>query len=291
MKLGVLTSGVSQDLERALDMIRADGFRHVEIQFAWGREDGGRSEEQEARIRELLQQYGVTCTAVMRNTFSGLSLETTDQSTPAYQQALRAFRGTVELAQAYGCRLTRVNSFARQQVVFGYGGAEHHLSGGNRAWVKFLRLMEPVCQTAQDEQTDVMIETGTNGFLHTAALMRKALDDLGCGRLYALWDPANCLYAGERPYPEGYEALRGKIAEIHIKDLRFRRELAEVTYCPVGDGAMAPYLEPLANILRREKYSGGVILENQVTPPGGTEADGYRLSAPVFRRIFQPIVE
>ena len=35
MKLGVLTSGVSQQLEDALPIIRKDGFRHVEIQFAW----------------------------------------------------------------------------------------------------------------------------------------------------------------------------------------------------------------------------------------------------------------
>lgn len=288
MKLGVLTSGVSQQLEDALPIIRKDGFRHVEIQFAWGLEDGDRTPAQEERIAQLLRENEMTCTAILRNTFSGLSLDTTDQSSPAYQQALEGFRKTVQMAREYGCRLTRINSFDRHHVTFGYGGAEHHLSGGSRTWTKFLHLMEPICCLAEDAQVDVMIETGTSGLLHTAALMHRALKELDCPRLYALWDPANCLYVGERPYPDGYALLRGKIAEIHIKDLRFRRQLAEITYCPVGRGAMTPYLEDLAAALHQDGFAGGVILENQVTPPGGTELDGYRLSVRAFRDFFAP---
>lgn len=286
MKTGVLTSGVSGDFEHALAVIREDGFRYVEIQFAWGVEDGSRTPIQEEKIRQLLNRYGMQCTAVMRNLFSGLRLDETSLDSRAYRASLDMLRSTAALARSYGCTLTRINAFDRHAVLFGDGGAEKHLTAGNKSWARYLRLMEPVCQIAEDEGIDIMIETGTGSLLHTAALMRRALDELGCSRLYALWDPANCLYTGERPYPDGYEILRGRIAEIHIKDIRFRRELASVTYCPVGQGMMTQYLDDLAAALRRDAFAGGVILENQVTPSGGTEEDGYRLSVPVFRTIF-----
>ena len=286
LKTGILTSGVSQDLERALKLVRADGFRYVEIQYAWGAEDGSRSDQQEHEVRRLLEQNHIKCTAVMRNIFSGLSLDDTSPGSFRYQKELEYLRDSIRLAKSYGCSKTRINSFDRHHVVFGYGGAENHLTDGNRIWLKFLRLMEPVCRIAEEEQITIMIETGTNGFLHTAALMRKALDELMCDRLMALWDPANCLYSSEIPYPNGYERLQGKIAEIHIKDLKICKQLASITYCPVGRGMMAPYLKDLAAALHRDHFQGGVILENQVMPAGGTEEEGYRLSVPAFRNIF-----
>lgn len=286
MKTGILTSGVNQDLERALKIIQDDGFSYVEIQYAWGMEDGSRSEQQEQKVFRLLKKYHIQCTAVMRNIFSSLSLNETGISDPNYQRELAHLRASIHLAKSYGCNITRINSFDRHHVIFGYGGAENYLSDHNRIWSNFLHLMEPVCEIAEEEKITVMIETGTKSFLHTAALMRKALDELKCSWIKALWDPANCLYSFERPYPDGYEILGDKIAEIHMKDLNMKKEFASVTYCPLGEGMMAPYLNDIASALHRDQFQGGVILENQVTPEGGTEEDGYRLSVPVFQKIF-----
>ena len=174
MKTGVLTSGVSGDFEHALAVIREDGFRYVEIQFAWGVEDGSRTPIQEEKIRQLLNRYGMQCTAVMRNLFSGLRLDETSLDSRAYRASLDMLRSTAALARSYGCTLTRINAFDRHAVLFGDGGAEKHLTAGNKSWARYLRLMEPVCQIAEDEGIDIMIETGTGSLLHTAALMRRA---------------------------------------------------------------------------------------------------------------------
>lgn len=286
MKVGVLTSGVNQDLERALSIIHNDGFRYAEIQFAWGVEDGHYSQEQLGEIKRLLDQYGMRCTAIMKNLFSGLRLDETTQGSGAYCESLRVLRETIRQARELGCNLTRVNSFDRHHVIFGYGGAQNHLSGGNAAWRHYLHLMEPVCRIAEDEGIDVMIETGTGGFIFSAALAKRAIDEFRCPRLKVLWDPANCLYNGEEPIPRAYELVREHLAEVHIKDLRFNRVQGEVTYCPVGRGSMAPYLKCLARMLREDCFAGAVVLENQVTPTVGTEEDGYRLSMRPFRECF-----
>ena len=95
MKAGILTSGVDQDLELALKRISADGFRYAEIQYAWEREDGDRTNGQEARVQALLKQYGVRLTAVMRNLFSGMELMELTPETPAFKTELENFRQTI----------------------------------------------------------------------------------------------------------------------------------------------------------------------------------------------------
>lgn len=287
MKAGILTSGVDQDLELALKRISADGFRYAEIQYAWEREDGDRTTGQEARVQALLKQYGVRLTAVMRNLFSGMELMELTQETPAFKTELENFRQTIALARFHGCNLTRINSFKRHTVVFGYGGASQALTGGNAAWRRFLELMEPVLAIAEDTGIDVMMETGTGGFIHSAALLKRTIEALGSSRLKALWDPANCLYSGENPL-QGYELLRGTLAEIHIKDLRFDQPLAQITYCPLGCGSMTPYLEPLAALLRKDRFDGAVVLENQVVFEGRPLEAGYAQSMPLFRNTFEP---
>lgn len=285
MKAGVLASGVSQDLGTALARIRQDGFTHVEIQYAWGVEDGGHTPAQLRTIKALLEEYGMHCTATLRNLFSALRLDETHPSSPPYREELRRLEETIMVSRFLGNRLTRINSFNKQNVLFGYGGAQHHLSGGNKVWHHYLRLMEPVCRMAEEAGIDVMVETGTGGLIHSAALAQKAARELASPRFKVLWDPANCLYSGEEPL-EGYGRVRDHLAEVHIKDLRLCRPLAEVTYCPLGQGLMAPHLEILAAALRADGFPGAAILENQVTPPGGTELDGYRQSVPLFRRLF-----
>lgn len=284
MKAGVLLSGVSRDPACALRQIRKDGFAYAEIQYAWGAEDGDRTDEQERTLKRLFAENGVTCTAILRNLFSGLRLSQTGPDSPAFLNELSHLRGAIRLARYHGCGLVRINSFDKQNVLFGYGGAENHLADGG-AWRAYLRLMEPVCRIAEDEGIDLMVETGTNGVLHTAALARRAADELKSRRFLILWDPANCLYSGEEPL-RAYACIRESVAEIHIKDLRCRRALAEVTYCPLGRGLMAPWLDELAAALRQDRFGGAVILENQVTPPGKTELDGYHSSAALFRELF-----
>lgn len=284
MKAGVLLSGVAHDPAAALRQIRADGFAYAEVQFAWGAEDGDRTETQERELKRLFAENGVTCTAVMRNLFSGLRLAETGPDSPHFLDELKHLRRAICLARFHGCGLVRINSFDKQNVLFGFGGAENHLADGS-AWRAYLRLMEPVCQIAEDEGVDLMVETGTNGLVHTAALARRAADELKSRRFRILWDPANCLYSGEEPL-RAYACIREHVAEIHIKDLRCRREMAEITYCPLGRGQMAPWLDELAAALRKDRFDGAVILENQVTPPGKTELHGYRSSAALFREIF-----
>lgn len=284
MKTGILTSGVSQDFEKSLKIIKNDGFDYIELQFIWDKEICHHSDEQNKEMKRLLDQYDIKVSAILKNLFSNMTIKNTEIGDDAYNEQIRILKKSIELARYFGTNITRTNTFDKQNVLFGSGGAENHVANNN-VWKKFLKLMEPCCQIAEDEGIDLMMETGTGGLIHTAALAKKAIDELQCPRLKVLWDPANCLYSMES-VPQGYEAIRDHIAEIHIKDLRFNKPMASIDYCLLGQGDMMQYIDDLATTLRQDKYDGVVVLENQVTPPGMTEEDGYHMASKLFKQKF-----
>ncbi len=52
-------------------------------------------------------------------------------------------------------------------------------------------------------------------------------------------------------------------------------------------GDVAPYLEPIANALKRDNYQGVVSLESVYHPLNGTYEDGYKECLPKFKELFE----
>lgn len=285
MNLGVITSGVTQDLEKALQLITADGFKLAELHFAWGLEVGCHTDAQNQEIRSLLDKYKVAVPCLMKNIFASLTVNDAAVDSDRYRQEMEMLVDTIKLARFLGAGAVRCAAFDKHNVVFGSGGAEKLFTKNNQAWGKFLKLMEPACEIIMREKMDLIMETGTGSFIHTAALARKAIDDLKCPRLKVLWDPANCIYSQENVM-RGYEAVRDCLGEVHIKDVRVDKPMAKIVCCPVGHGEMGPYLDDLADALKKDGWDGPIVFENQVCPPNHTEEETYHWSVARFKEAF-----
>jgi sugar phosphate isomerase/epimerase len=108
----------------------------------------------------------------------------------------------------------------------------------------------------------------------TAAEAVRVLDALDHPALALVWDPANALVAGERPFPDGYAQLpRHRIVHVHAKDCRVRDH--SPTWGPIGEmdvdwpGQLAA--------LARDGYSGAIHLETHWKGPGGDKLEASRI--------------
>jgi len=212
-----------------------------------------------------------------------LSTETTDE---AYQAELAVFRSSVSLAKRLGTNLVRALPFQRPPVVFGSNGAERALAYQNRAWPKFLKLLEPIVDVAEREGITIAIETGFETMASSCALAARMVKDMGSRHLRVMLDTGNNLYSTEVPYPEAYDAIREYLVHIQVKDARVNVKEARVDFCPLGEGDLANYLQPLADALRRDGYDGVVSLENVYRLDGVSAEETFRKSVDVFKRIF-----
>lgn len=285
-KLGAITSNISQDLEYALAVMLDYGLNYAELQFVWDKEVGDLDDAEVSRAQALIAQYQVKVCCISRHIFAGLLVGQTEVGEEAHNRQMMALRRCIDMAKALNCGLVRIMSFRKEMILFGSGGAEiWNVTKG--AWDRLKLLLTPAVELAEDQGITLVVETGNNGMINSGYLAKKLIDELPSQHLRILWDPANSLYSNERAYPDGYEAVHGYLAHIHLKDCRVDIPKASVDQCRFGDGQMARYFEEIARALTRNNYQGVAALEGVYRPAGKTFEDGFRASVSAFKRIFE----
>lgn len=285
MKLGVITNGISTDLEYALQVMNETGLEHAELQFVWDKEIGDQTEEEIQKIKDLVTQYNVKVPCISRHVFGGLPVMATEIGDEVYQKHFEGLKRCIKIAKVMGSDLVRIMSGRKEMIIFGSNGAERWVASTG-SWEKLLKLIEPAVNLAEEEGVTLAVETGNNSMITSAWLGRKLIEDLGTDHLKIIWDIPNTLYCTDIPYPDGYEEIKDHIGHIHIKDCVSNIAQATVRFCPLGEGDMAPYLEDIAAALKKDGYQGVVSLESVYRPENGTFEDGYMECLPAFKELF-----
>ncbi|MYC12143.1 MAG: sugar phosphate isomerase/epimerase [Gemmatimonadetes bacterium] len=285
MKLGVITDGISRDFEHALNVMAEYGLRYPELQFVWDREVGDHDAGQVARIKALLDQHDMEVSCISRHNFGGLPVLQTEIGDTTFEDHVSGLRRCIALAKTLGTNIVRIMSCKKEMILFGYNGAEDWIVTAG-AWDKLVKLMAVPVQIAEEEGVTLVVETGNNAMITSGFLARKLIDELGSSHLKLLWDIPNTMYCTDIPFPDAYNEIRDYIGHIHIKDAKADIARATVGFYPLGEGDVAPYLEPIANALKRDGYAGAISYESVYRPEGGTFEDGFRASVAKFVEIF-----
>ena len=285
-KLGVITDGISRDLEHALSVMSEYDLKYAELQFIGEKEVGDFDDNDVAKVQSLIEKYKMEVSCISRHNFAGMLVGAVEVGDANHQKHMDGLQRCIDLAKAVNCDLVRIMSFRREMILFGTAGAEHWIVSKG-SWDKLVELLRPAVQLAEDQNVTLVLETGNNAMITSGFLGRKLLDEMGSDRLKILWDPGNSLYACEPTHPDGYAALGvDGIGHIHIKDCVVDMPKATVHFKEMGTGQMAQYFEPLAASLKSDGYTGGISLESVYRPDGGTFEDGFRASVETFKRLF-----
>ncbi len=285
MKIGVITDGISQDFEYALNIVDESGLEFIELQYLWDKEIGDQTNEEVQRIKELVASHNLKISCLSRHILGGVKVNDVDIEGPGYKKQYEALKRNIEIAKELDCPIVRAFSGGREVIMFGSGGAKKWVVN-NSAWNNLIKLMKPFAKLAEDEDITVAIETGNNAAVCSGYLARKLVDDVGSDHLQIIWDIPNTLSCGEIPYPEGYDSVRPVTTHIHLKDAEVFPTKATVNFKELGKGHLAPYLEDIATALKNDNYSGVISYESVYRPEGGSFEDGFRASLPLFKKLF-----
>ncbi|MFC1565445.1 sugar phosphate isomerase/epimerase family protein [Candidatus Neomarinimicrobiota bacterium] len=285
MKLGVITDGISRDLEHALKVMNETDIKYGDLQFVWDKEIGDQTPEEIKKIKGLLAKYDIKVPCITRHNFVGMLVMNTEPGDEAYQKHFNGLKRCIKIAKELGTDMVRIMSFRKEMIIFGKNGAEKWVASTG-SWDKLLKLLEPPLQLAEDEGITLAVETGNNAMITSGWLGKKLINDMGSKHLKLIWDIPNTLYCTEIPYPDAYEEIKDVLGHIHVKDCKSNIARATVQFCALGEGDMAPYLEDIANALKRDKYNGFVSLESVYYPGNGSYEDGYRECLPMFKKLF-----
>lgn len=285
MKLGVITNGISRDLEHALGVMAEYDLKYPEFQYVWDSEVGDHNEEEIAQIKTLVDQHGMEVSCISGHHFAGLPVHDVEIGDKVFEEHVAGLRRCIALAKALGTNTVRIMSCRKEMIMFGSGGAEDWMVS-NGAWNKLLKLMAVPVQIAEEEGVTLVVETGNSSMITSGFLGRKFVDEMGSKHLKILWDISNTMYSTDVPFPDAYEELKDCIGHIHIKDSKAIISRATVRFYELGKGDVAPYMEDIAKALKKDGYDGAISYESVYKPDGGTFEDGFRASVAKFKEVF-----
>ena len=149
-KLGVITDGISLDLEHALKVMQKNGLNQAELQFLGDKEVGDLSGDELMKTKQLVDQYDMQVSCISRHNFAGLGVHEVTVGDTNYNHHMDKLKQCIGMAQQFNAPLVRIMSFRKEMVLFGEDGAEKwNVSAG--AWEKLVELMGPVVELAEKE--------------------------------------------------------------------------------------------------------------------------------------------
>ncbi len=294
MQLAAITDEISQDFEHALDVLVEYGAVGAELRGLWGVNIADLTDEQAARAKTALVDRGLRvaalstpffkCDLEMNAPIEGEAAGRMHLATPrGLPEQMDMLRRCIELAHLFDTSLIRVFSFWRKAALT----AELE--------EQIVSAFEDPVAIAAKEGVVLGLENEHACYIGTGAEAARIAAAVNSPNFKIVWDPGNAFYAGEKPFPDGYEAVKPWFSHVHIKDavtVQTADHGPQPKWCVVGEGEIdyARHFEAL----KRDGYTGYISLETHYVPekgagPGGkgTPEEGSRPCLAALRRFIQ----
>jgi L-ribulose-5-phosphate 3-epimerase len=167
----------------------------------------------------------------------------------------------VKIAQFFGARIIRVFSYWRT--------VQPELCRDAIA-----KALGDLARIGEREDIVMGLENEHACNVGTATETAQALEDVQSSHLKVVWDPANCLVAGETPFPDGYSLLpASRIVHVHAKDCHMDGHAP--VWGPLGTRHVS--WKKQIRALRADGYQGYISLETHWGGPGGNKLEASRI--------------
>lgn len=258
-KLAVFTDEITQDFARAVEVARQFELDGVEVRSVWNKPPQDLDQDDRRKMKEILEEAGLVVCSIA-SPFFKCELDSEEE----YRQHLEILRRCIDLGHYFGCDIVRGFTFWRR------GDLEE-------AWPRILeRYQEPV-KILEAEGATLAVENESSCYVGNGKDTARFVEEVGSPRVRACWDPCNELYdpwGSDRPYPDGYQAIKPYMVHMHIKDA-----VPGEGCCAVGEGVIDYHGQFRALI--EDGYEGFASLETHWRPkkldrqivrtPGGAE--------------------
>jgi sugar phosphate isomerase/epimerase len=206
------------------------------------------------RVRELLAAGGFECCGIAS---AFLKCDPDHDDSDSLERALEA-------AHELGAHHVRCFSWWRLPYP---GTAQPYL----------LSVLQRAAERAREAGVRLLLENEHACNVATGAEAAWYLERVPSEAFGLIWDPGNEAMLGSSPFPAGYQAVRGRVAHVHVKDVTADRE-----WKVAGEG-VCDWPGQLA-ALAADGYAGALSVEtHHRLDEGGAEAATLRAVAALRR--------
>ena len=275
-RLGAVNSEIGQDLARAAYVAAALGASDLELHSLWGKSITSLTDDEARRAREIVEARDLRVGQITGPAFKSATLASVaaagEPETETYGQHRYVLERALALARLLDTDRVRLFAFERPKegIAAGTPGWRPSTAPTPAELETIARGLRPLCRQAADAGVTLLVENVRYSYADTGAHTAAVLAAVGEANLRLIWDPANAYVSGEaRPYPDGYAAVRGYVARVHVKDACFTdRATGATAWERVGAGEV-DWVGQLGSLIE-SGFDGVVSLETHWKMPGAS---------------------
>lgn len=263
----IVTDELSADPETAFELGLEWGVAHYELRGVYETRVPGLSAYARHRLLKAIRDFDVTITALSPGLFKGAFPDTAPDHSNLFWMGAGQFRkwqdGKREIEHHLHALLPQaielaVEAGARFIIDFSF-----HRSGlpGGKAPAAVVETLSEAAEMIQKAGLEFLIETEEGHWADTGMRSAALVERIGNPSLGLNWDPANALIEGDIPYPDGYEAVKRFVRNVHLKDAR-RYLDGTWEILPEGDVDWQGQVKALL----KDGYSGAIAVEPHLFP-------------------------
>ena len=178
MKLGVITDGISRDLDHALGVMSAFDLYYAELQFIGDKEVGDLDTTERKTALELIKKHDKKVSCISRHLFAGMPMASSKVGDEVHTKHMDALKRCIGMAHEFGSPLVRIMTGKKEMILWGKNGAEKwNVAQG--AWDAQVPLIAPAVELAKKEGITLVVETGNGTMVNSNYTARKLIDELG----------------------------------------------------------------------------------------------------------------
>ena len=217
MRIGIVTDEISADVREALQLGLSWGIMDYELRVVGEARVPAVRPETVDDLLWFKEKFGLRYTALSPGTGKG----TIDDHATLQRELNETLPATFALAKTLA---------APKVIVFGF----HRPPQQPGSWLpQVIAAFRQIAALAAKENLQMVIENEPGFWCDTGQNTAQIIAAVNSPHLRANWDPANALGTEEIPYPDGYQALKKWIANVHVKDTI---KGALIQCVPIGEG-------------------------------------------------------
>jgi sugar phosphate isomerase/epimerase len=262
VKLAVVTDQISRDLDTACEQVTSWGTREVELRVVGeGPIGADLSPGFLTEVLQTLERWDVRVAGLSPQAFK-LALDS-----PAMRYHRRILLpASLHLAVMLKCGVVHVGAPVRPEGAAG------------KCPDDALEVLAEAAELAGNLGLTLGLENTPGTWADTGSATAAIVTAVGHHALKATWDPGAALFAGEEPFPAGYQVIRPHLAAVRIRDGRPGQPFQWVL---PGDGRGS--IPELMTALVASDFQGSVATDPHLSP----RLEGARAAYETLEKMLQ----
>lgn len=240
MKLTGFGDEISPDFTEQLDVLESEGIKHIELRSVWGKNIIELTELEIIHIKKELNKRGFRVSAI-GSPIGKISI------LDDFSTQLNDLDKVIMLAKNFDTAYIRVFSFFIPKK-------DDHFTHREEV----INRLKAMVKKAEENDVILLHENEKGIYGDSPECCLDLITAISSPNFRAVFDMANFVQCGVKPYTEAYPLLKPYIEYVHIKDARFSD--GKVLPPGLGDGE----IQALLTKLTEDSYQGFLSIEHHL---------------------------